>query len=252
MLGLLFTAVVLSLLASLAVHYLFGGVRLQTPGEKVTPAARVHLSVLLGIFVLLKAAAYYLDRYGLLFNERDGRTGASYTDVNAVLPAKTILMFVALICAVAILANIFLRWVQLPAIAIVLLLLTSIVASGIYPAIVQQFSVKPNANEKEALYIGRNIEATRAGVRDRAGQRGWEGQPAVLQRQHQHQQRAPGADVGHVDDPERPPARPQHPQPDIPAAPAGPQRVRLPGEAGHRPLHAQRPGRRTTSSRSAS
>ena len=160
-LGLLFTAVVLSLLAALAVHYLFGGVRLQTPGEKVTPAARVHLSVLLGIFVLLKAAAYYLDRYGLLFNERDGRTGASYTDVNAVLPAKTILMFVALICAVAILANIFLRWVQLPAIAIVLLLLTSIVASGIYPAIVQQFSVKPNANEKEAVYIGRNIDATR-------------------------------------------------------------------------------------------
>jgi uncharacterized protein len=161
-LGLLFTAVVLSLLAALAVHYLFGGVRLQTPGEKVTPAARVHLSVLLGIFVLLKAAAYYLDRYGLLFNERDGRTGASYTDVNAVLPAKTILMFVALICAVAILANIFLRWVQLPAIAIVLLLLTSIVASGIYPAVVQQFSVRPNANEKEAVYIGRNIDATRA------------------------------------------------------------------------------------------
>jgi uncharacterized membrane protein (UPF0182 family) len=161
-LGLLFTAVVLSLLAALAVHYLFGGVRLQTPGEKVTPAARVHLSVLLGIFVLLKAAAYYLDRYGLLFNERDGRTGASYTDVNAVLPAKTILMFVALICAVAILANIFLRWVQLPAIAIVLLLLTSIVASGIYPAIVQQFSVRPNANQKEAAYIDRNIKATRA------------------------------------------------------------------------------------------
>ncbi|MFL6127698.1 MAG: UPF0182 family protein [Mycobacteriales bacterium] len=161
-LGLLFTAVVLSLLSALAVHYLFGGVRLQTPGEKVTPAARVHLSVLLGIFVLLKAAAYYLDRYGLLFNERDGRTGASYTDVNAVLPAKTILMFVALICAAAVLANIFLRNVQLPAIALVLLVLTSVLASGIYPAIVQQFTVRPNANEKEAEYIGRNIQATRA------------------------------------------------------------------------------------------
>src|SRR5829696_6618690 len=82
---------------------------LQTPGEKVTPAARVHLSVLLGIFLLLKAAAYYLDRYGLLFNERDGRTGASYTDVNAVLPAKTILMWVALVCAFAVSANILLR-----------------------------------------------------------------------------------------------------------------------------------------------
>jgi uncharacterized membrane protein (UPF0182 family) len=161
-LGLLFTAVVLCLLSALAVHYLFGGVRLQTPGEKVTPAARVHLSVLLGIFVLLKAAAYYLDRYGLLFNERDGRTGASYTDVNAVLPAKTILMFVALICAAAVFANIFLRNVQLPAIALVLLVLTSVLASGIYPAIVQQFTVRPNANEKEAEYIGRNIDATRA------------------------------------------------------------------------------------------
>ena len=161
-LGLLFTAVVLSLLSALAVHYLFGGVRLQTPGEKVTPAARVHLSVLLGLFVLLKAVAYWLDRYGLLFNERDGRTGASYTDVNAVLPAKTILMFVALICAAAVFANIFLRNVLLPAIALVLLVLTSVLASGIYPAIVQQFTVRPNANEKEAEYIGRNIQATRA------------------------------------------------------------------------------------------
>jgi uncharacterized membrane protein (UPF0182 family) len=161
-LGLLFTAVVLSLLSAVAMHYLFGGVRLQTPGEKVTPAARVHLSVLLGIFVLLKAAAYYLDRYGLLFNERDGRTGASYTDVNAVLPAKTILMFVALICAAAVFANIFLRNVQLPAIALILLVVTSVLMSGIYPAIVQQFTVRPNANEKEAEYIGRNINATRA------------------------------------------------------------------------------------------
>jgi uncharacterized membrane protein (UPF0182 family) len=161
-LGLLFTAVVLSLLSAVAMHYLFGGVRLQTPGEKVTPAARVHLSVLLGIFVLLKAAAYYLDRYGLLFNERDGRTGASYTDINAVLPAKTILMFVALICAAAVFANIFLRNVQLPAIALVLLVLTSVLMSGIYPAIVQQFTVRPNANEKEAEYISRNIQATQA------------------------------------------------------------------------------------------
>ena len=161
-LGLLFTAVVLSLLASVAVHYLFGGVRLQTPGEKVTPAARVHLSILLGVFLLLKAGAYYLDRYGLLFNERDGRTGASYTDVNAVLPAKNILMWVALICAVAVFANIFLRLAPLPVAAVGLLLVVSIVASGIYPAIVQQFNVRPNANEKEAEYIARNIGATRA------------------------------------------------------------------------------------------
>jgi uncharacterized membrane protein (UPF0182 family) len=37
----------------------------------------------------------------------------------------------------------------------------SILISGIYPAIVQQVSVKPNASDKEAPYILRNIKATR-------------------------------------------------------------------------------------------
>jgi uncharacterized protein len=161
-LGYLFTAIVLALISALVVHYLFGGLRLQTPGEKVTPAARVHLVVLLGLFVLLKAVAYYLDRYGLVFSDRQFFTGASYTDVNAVLPAKTILVVVALICAVAVFANIVLRNVQLPAIAIVLLILTSVVTSGIYPALMQQFTVKPNADQKEQQYISRNITATRA------------------------------------------------------------------------------------------
>jgi uncharacterized membrane protein (UPF0182 family) len=160
-LGILFTAVLLSLFGALAVHYLFGGLRLQTPGEKVTPAARVHLSVLLGLFVLLKAGAYVLDRYGLVFSDRGGITGASYTDVNAVLPAKTILVIVALICSAAVFANIVLRNLQLPAIALILLVLTSIVTSGIYPALVQQFSVKANADQKEKAYIARNIAATR-------------------------------------------------------------------------------------------
>ncbi len=171
-LGVLFTAVLLSLFGSLAVHYLFGGLRLQTPGEKVTPAARVHLSVLLGLFVLLKAVAYFLDRYGLVFSDRGGITGASYTDVKAVLPAKTILVIVALICAVAVFANIWLRNVQLPAIALVLLLVSSVVISGIYPALVQQFSVRANADQKEKVYIGRNITATRQAygiLSDKAG-----------------------------------------------------------------------------------
>ena len=60
----------LSLIAAAVTHYLYGGLRLQpTLGERATPAARVHLSVLLGTFVLLKAIAYWLDRYGLAVKE---------------------------------------------------------------------------------------------------------------------------------------------------------------------------------------
>lgn len=104
-LGTLFAIVVVSLFAVLATSYLYGSLRLQTPGPKWTPAGRVHVSILLGLFVGLKAVAYYLDRFGLAFSGRGIVTGPAYTDVHAVLPAKTILVFVAIICAVLFFAN---------------------------------------------------------------------------------------------------------------------------------------------------
>jgi uncharacterized protein len=87
-LNFLFTAVILSVIAAALVHYLYGGFRIQTPGGvHASRAARTHLSVLLGVFVLLKAGAYWLDRYGLVFSDRGKVFGASFTDINAVLPA---------------------------------------------------------------------------------------------------------------------------------------------------------------------
>jgi uncharacterized membrane protein (UPF0182 family) len=156
-----FAIIIVSLIAVLLTSYVFGAVRLQTPGPKWTPAGRVHVSVLLGVFVLLKAVAYWLDRYGLAFSGRGIVTGPSYTDVNAVLPAKTILVFVAVICALLFFANILTRNWMLPAIAFGLMVLSAIVIGGAYPALVQQFKVKPSAQDLEAPYISRNIAATR-------------------------------------------------------------------------------------------
>ncbi len=163
-LGFLFTAVVLSLIGSLVVHYLFGAIRLQTQtaGERMTAAARAHLSVLLGIFVLLKAWAYYLDRFGLVFSSRSTAKvdGPSYTDVHAVLPAKTILLLIALICAIAFFANTVVRNFSLPIIAFGLLVLSALLIGGAYPAVIQAVQANPNANTKEAPYVKRNIDAT--------------------------------------------------------------------------------------------
>ena len=161
-LGFGFAIVILALIGSLVTHYVFGGLRLQTPGQKLTSAARVQISVLLGVFVALKAVAYWLDRYGLVYSDRgDVFTGASYTDINALLVPKTILVFVAAVCAIAFFANIVFRNFLLPAAALVLLLASSLVIGVAYPAIVQQFVVKPSANEREAPYIERAIEMTR-------------------------------------------------------------------------------------------
>jgi uncharacterized membrane protein (UPF0182 family) len=160
-LGFGFAIVLLALIGSVLTHYVFGGLRLQTPGQKLTSAARVQLSVLLGLFVALKAVAYWLDRYGLVYSDRgEVFTGASYTDINALLVPKTILVFVAAVCAIAFFANIFVRNFLLPAAALVLLLISSLVIGVAYPAIVQQFVVRPSADQKEAPYIERAIKST--------------------------------------------------------------------------------------------
>ena len=161
LLGLAFNAVVFSLLLSLAVHYIFGAFRIATPGPKLTISARRHVTMLVFFFIVLKACAYWLDRYGLVFSGRGKVTGASYTDVNASLPAKMILFWVAVLIALAVLASLWLKSAQIPVISFVVLLILSIGINGIYPAIVQQVTVKPNASDKEAPYIARNIQATR-------------------------------------------------------------------------------------------
>jgi uncharacterized membrane protein (UPF0182 family) len=156
-----FTAVIFSLILSIGVHYLVGAIRLQTPGPKMTLAARRHITVLVFVFMVLKAAAYWLDRYGFVFSSRSKFTGASYTDVHSALPAKTILFWITIVLALGVLASIWLRSALLPGIGFIVLLVLSILIGGIYPAIVQNVSVSPNASDKERPYIKRNIAATR-------------------------------------------------------------------------------------------
>jgi uncharacterized membrane protein (UPF0182 family) len=159
--GWLFSAFVGVTVITAAAHYLTGGIRLQTVGEKVTPQVKAHLSVLLGVIVLIKAWGYYLGRFDLLVSSRGVVTGASYTDVHAQLPALTVLVFIAIACSILFVANIRFRGWALPVIGVGLLALTSIVAGAIVPAVVQRLSVAPQELQREAPYIDRNIEATR-------------------------------------------------------------------------------------------
>ena len=123
----LFAAVLLSLVLAAAVHYLYGGLRLQVRGQRATQGARAHLFVLAGIFVLLKGVAYWVDRYGIDFSQRGVvQTGASYTDVNAVLPAKTVLAVIAVICAALFFAGAIRRNALLPAVGFGLLVLSAV------------------------------------------------------------------------------------------------------------------------------
>jgi hypothetical protein len=162
LIGWAISTLILAIIASVAVHYLYGGIRLQVREDRTTVAARVQLSVLLGSVVLLKAVAYWFDRYALALKESKLITGLTYTDVNAVLPAKAILTGIALICALLFFANIVRRSWVLPAAGTVLLVISSVLIAGLYPAAIQTFQVKPSESSKEAVFIQRNIDATRA------------------------------------------------------------------------------------------
>jgi hypothetical protein len=164
-LGFAFSAVILAIGLAIAAHYLYGGLRLQPPGDRMSTAAQVHLSGLIAVLLLLKAAAYWLDRFGLMIKSESlvqGFTGMKYTDANAVLPALQILTFVALITAVLFIVNMIVRNWIIPLIGLGLLILTSILVGGVYPAIVQQFQVRPSELVREQPYIERNITATRS------------------------------------------------------------------------------------------
>jgi len=152
---------VLALLAAAIVHYLFGGIRLQSRGDRVAGAAQAQFSVLLGLFVLVKALDYWLDRFDLTTEQGRRFTGINYTADNAVLPSKNILMYIAIICAVLFFANVFRRTWLLPTVGLGLLVLSAILLGALWPGIVWQFQVRPSEPDKEQPYLAENIRATR-------------------------------------------------------------------------------------------
>ena len=157
----LMAVLIISLLAAATVHYLYGGIRLQTPGDRLTGAAQVQFSVLLGLFVLVKAADYWLDRYDLVSASGKLIDGITYTDDHAVLPAKNILLGISIICAVLFFLNIWRRTWTLPSVGLALLVLSAVLLGMIWPGIVQAFQVRPTEPDKEAPYIANNIASTR-------------------------------------------------------------------------------------------
>lgn len=126
-------------------------------------AVRAHLSCLGALILLLIAWQYRLDALELVYSARGAVFGAGYTDVNAQLPAFTILVFVTIIAAVLLLVNVFLQQAW-RAIVVVLVgwIAISALAGNIYPNLVQRFQVNPNEFTREREYIAHNIDFTRA------------------------------------------------------------------------------------------
>ncbi|HXY28173.1 MAG TPA: UPF0182 family protein [Acidimicrobiales bacterium] len=153
---------IVTLAVSVVFHYFNGGIQPQRGVPRVRPPVKAHISVLLALIALDKAAGYVLQRYSLV-NAQDGYVdGAGYTDVHARLPAETLLIAVSVFAAVILLFNIRRQGWTLPVLAVGIWAFVALVVGIIYPALLQTLKVTPAQSSLEAPYIADNIAATRA------------------------------------------------------------------------------------------
>ncbi|WP_272950513.1 UPF0182 family protein [Ornithinimicrobium pratense] len=154
----------LGLIGALLTHYIYGGLQLQGQprGSRTTTAARIHLSVLLALLLLVRAGGYWIERYSLSMTQHARITGMTYTDVNALLPTRTILAVAAILVALFFLSTIWSKTWRLPIVGLVGLLVVALLLGGLYPSLMQSLRVRPSEAQLEEPYIQRAIQSTRA------------------------------------------------------------------------------------------
>ena len=155
--------VLVSAIAALVTAYLYGSIRVVGRQVRISRSARIQIAIAFGLYLLVQAASFWLDRYTALVSPGDGFlvTGAGYTEVNATIPGRTILAGVAVVVAILFLVTAIVgRW-RLPVAGVALLLVVGLVVGTVTPWVVQRFQVDPSAKTAEAPYIDRAIEATR-------------------------------------------------------------------------------------------
>jgi uncharacterized protein len=157
------------MLLTLVLSALFAGIIYRVHGEieydmhhrSMSPTVIAHGSALLGLLFVVEAASYGLDRYLLLYADNGVVVGASYTDVHVKLPLLWLLIGLSIVAALTAWANVWIRTYRLPAAAVFLFVIGTLVLSGVTPALFRQVFVKPSELQLEKPYIERNIALTR-------------------------------------------------------------------------------------------
>ena len=151
----------LALATSVAAHYFYGGITIS-PTISWTRTAQRQLAALASFTLLFKAGDYWLARYDTVHADGPYAAGLGYVDQHATEPGRQILTYAALICA-ALLAWQWRRprW-RTPMVAVILLFISSVALTLVWPAILQSSVVRsdPIAHERDNLTDA--IAATRA------------------------------------------------------------------------------------------
>ena len=158
---LLMSALTLALLGTALLYLMNRAVGVVDGSLEVTPPAKAHLSILIGLLLVVKAAGYRLAMYKLLYSPVGVVFGAGYADIHAHVPAYKFLTILAAVLGLLLIVNGRLRRLNLVFVSIVVLMASSFLLGTIYPYFVQQFTVTPNEIARETPYIENGIKFTR-------------------------------------------------------------------------------------------
>ncbi len=145
-----------------AVHYIYNTIDFLGSGSApIASFVRKHILALLTVFAVIFAWGILLGRYDLLTNDNGVYFGAGYTDIHARLPAANISAVVMLIVAILCLVNIWVgRPFRLPIAGFGAWVVIAFLAGGIWPSLMQRFTVVPNQFGMEKPYIAYDIKYT--------------------------------------------------------------------------------------------
>ncbi len=153
--------VILTLIVTGVIYTIASGISsLNDMKFKLSGQAKGHLTLLLGIFLLLKAYGYRLSMYNLLYSPKGVVFGAGYTDIHANLLGLRVLFIIAILIAILLFINLFKKSYKILLWSLGFWLLASFILGSVYPGIVQRFEVEPNEISKESQYISYNIGMT--------------------------------------------------------------------------------------------
>ena len=158
--GWVLALLIVSLIGAGAVYGLT--LSLQRFELNITHGMRVHLSILVGVILLVIALGTYLSLFDLVTEAGGYVFGATFTDVNARLPVRYLLVVLGIFAGIVTIANAFISDnYRLPTFALGLWAIAGVVGGAIYPQVIQSLQVEPNELEKEREFIQRNIRFTR-------------------------------------------------------------------------------------------
>ncbi|MBU0898074.1 UPF0182 family protein [Patescibacteria group bacterium] len=163
-LGMLKFLIFLSLAGSAVIYFLRGSLSapslLAVKQIRIERGARIHLGILLVIFISTIAVNIYFSRFALLTSQSGLVFGATYADVIIRIPMLWVSLIAAVLAAIA--AALWAWKGRLaPLFGVIFLYVVVVVVGSAVPSVFQKLVVAPNELVKETPYIKNNIAATR-------------------------------------------------------------------------------------------